>query len=96
MIAQLRFFPPLQPRLSALQGAEREALIKELHRIKTDIFMEMIESGALPLRPGVKRLVMEAMAGGLPRSLNALQFNSIDYGHHCILPESRSINFFSP
>lgn len=47
-----------------LQGEERSDLIKELHRVKTDIFMEMIESKQLPLRPGVKRLVMEAFASG--------------------------------
>lgn len=49
---------------SCKQGDERTELIKELHRIKTDIFMEMIESKQLPLRPGVKRLVMEAFASG--------------------------------
>lgn len=44
--------------------AARAALVKELHLLKTDIFMEMVESGAMPLRPGVKRLVEEAMAAG--------------------------------
>lgn len=33
--------------------------MKELHKLKTDIFMGMVESGAMPLRPGVKRLVGE-------------------------------------
>lgn len=45
---------------------ERDALISRLHGLKTDIFMEMIEGGGLPLRPGVSRLVDEAMAAGLP------------------------------
>ena len=31
--------------------------MKELHLLKTDIFMRMVESGMMPLRPGVKRLV---------------------------------------
>ena len=37
--------------------AERQAFVKELHLLKTDIFMRMVESGMMPLRPGVKRLV---------------------------------------
>jgi HAD superfamily hydrolase (TIGR01509 family) len=46
--------------------ADRDALIAELHRLKTDLFMHIIESGQLPLRPGVARLVDEAIADGLP------------------------------
>jgi HAD superfamily hydrolase (TIGR01509 family) len=42
--------------------ADREILIAELHKLKTDLFMQIIESGELPLRPGVARLVDEAMA----------------------------------
>ncbi len=33
---------------------------KEMHKLKTDLFMEMIESGAMPLRPGVSRLISES------------------------------------
>lgn len=43
----------------------RETLIKGLHRRKTDLFMELIEAGTLPLRPGVARLIDEAQATGL-------------------------------
>ena len=42
--------------------ADKDALIKELHKLKTDYFMEIIESGQLPLRPGVARFVDEAVA----------------------------------
>jgi len=42
--------------------ANKDALIKELHKLKTDFFMQIIESGELPLRPGVARLVDEAIA----------------------------------
>jgi len=42
--------------------ADKDALIKELHKLKTDFFMQIIESGELPLRPGVARLVDEAIA----------------------------------
>jgi HAD superfamily hydrolase (TIGR01509 family) len=41
---------------------DKEAFIKELHKLKTDLFMQIIESGELPLRPGVARLVDEAIA----------------------------------
>lgn len=44
---------------------KREALIKDLHKHKTDLFMRIIESGDLPLRPGIARIVDEAIAAGL-------------------------------
>ncbi|MHC4326426.1 MAG: HAD family hydrolase [Planctomycetota bacterium] len=45
--------------------ADKDTLIKELHKLKTDYFMEIIESGQLPLRPGVARLVDEAIAANV-------------------------------
>lgn len=54
-----------------MQENERQDLVKELHKVKTDIFMQMIESKQLPLRPGVKRLILEASMAGkksFPRS----------------------------
>ena len=44
---------------------DRDALIARLHRTKTNIFMQLIESGALPLRAGVARMVDAALAAGL-------------------------------
>ncbi len=41
---------------------DKDAFIKELHKLKTDCYMEMIDTGQLPLRPGVARLVDEAIA----------------------------------
>ena len=41
------------------KGAQ-QAFVKELHLLKTDLFMTLIEEGSLPLRPGVKRLVGQA------------------------------------
>ena len=38
-----------------------EEAIKKLHKLKTDLFMEIIKSGELPLRSGVRRLVDEAI-----------------------------------
>ena len=40
---------------------EEEALISRLHQRKTDLFIEMIEGRQLPLRPGVHRLMHEAL-----------------------------------
>jgi HAD superfamily hydrolase (TIGR01509 family) len=45
--------------------ANKDALIKELHKLKTDYFMEIVESGQLPLRPGVARFVDEAIAADM-------------------------------
>jgi HAD superfamily hydrolase (TIGR01509 family) len=44
---------------------DEDALIKELHKAKTDCYMRIVESGQLPLRPGVARLVDEAIAAGV-------------------------------
>lgn len=46
--------------------ADRKALIQSLHLRKTDLFMDLITAGGLPLRPGVARMVDEAIAAGLP------------------------------
>lgn len=44
----------------------REEMVKELHALKTALFMELVDSGKVPLRPGVARLVGEARAAGVP------------------------------
>ncbi|MGD2174181.1 MAG: HAD family hydrolase [Candidatus Brocadiaceae bacterium] len=44
------------------EADDGDRYIRELHRRKTDIYMEIIEKGELPLRPGVRRLVEEAIA----------------------------------
>jgi len=44
---------------------EEDELIKTMHKWKTNRFIEMIESGQLPLRPGVHRFMKEAMNAGL-------------------------------
>lgn len=48
------------------EGVEdQDAFIKTLHADKTSLFMQIIESGELSLRPGVRRLVDEAIAEGM-------------------------------
>jgi HAD superfamily hydrolase (TIGR01509 family) len=45
---------------------EKDAeLLLTLHKKKTSIFVEMVESGILPLRTGVKRVMREGMEAGL-------------------------------
>jgi HAD superfamily hydrolase (TIGR01509 family) len=43
-------------------AADHNAFVKDLHRLKTTLFQEIIEAGELPLRSGVARLVDEAIA----------------------------------
>ncbi len=42
-----------------------EGLVAALHRSKTRHYLARVDSGALPLRPGVRRLIDEARAAGL-------------------------------
>ena len=44
---------------------DRGEFISRLHKTKTDLFMQIIESGQLPLRSGVQRLVDEAIDTGV-------------------------------
>lgn len=46
-----------EPFKSVSGEAERTALVKEIHELKTGIFQKMIEDGQMPLRPGVKEFV---------------------------------------
>jgi HAD superfamily hydrolase (TIGR01509 family) len=60
---------------------DRDAFLAELHKSKTRIFSDLIAQGALPLRPGVLRLVDAAIAAGVrlgvcttsnPKSIDAV------------------------
>lgn len=44
---------------------EVDELIKAMHKRKTALFVELIETGKLPLRPGIHRFMKEAMQAGL-------------------------------
>ncbi len=44
---------------------ELDELVKAMHKRKTAIFVELIETGKLPLRPGIHRFMKEAMEAGL-------------------------------
>ena len=47
------------------QRPDFAALVKSLHATKTTHYVRLVESGALPLRPGVMQLITEARAAGL-------------------------------
>ncbi len=48
-----------------ISAEQADELIKEMHKRKTAIFVDLIETGKLPLRPGIHRFMKEAMAAGL-------------------------------
>ena len=60
---------------------DKDAFLAELHKTKTAIFADLINQGQLPLRPGVLRLVDEAINAGIrlgvcttsnPKSIDAV------------------------
>jgi len=58
--------PDAEPWASLKTEADQQAYVKELHLMKTALFSDMIRAGLMPLRPGVARLVAEALAAGVP------------------------------
>ena len=62
---RLRYFFDNDSRgLSVKQGDMKE-MIENLHVRKTEIFVELIQTGRLPLRPGILRLMNEANERGV-------------------------------
>lgn len=49
----------------AIPEEERADKVKEFHLRKTDIFMDMINEGNIPLRPGVLRIIDAAIAANV-------------------------------
>lgn len=46
-------------------GVDTDDFVASLHRAKTRHYVSLIETGAIPLRPGVERLLREARAAGV-------------------------------
>jgi len=59
MLHYLERFRPDVPRPADLAG-----FVASLHKAKTRHYTDMLDSGAIPLRPGVARLIHEARAAG--------------------------------
>lgn len=61
---RIRFFiEESQPVFMAPAGLD--GFIKPLHQAKTRHYVELLQSGAIPLRPGVERLLKEARSASL-------------------------------
>lgn len=45
-------------------GDDAEALTRELHALKTDFYLELLNAGEMTLRPGVERLLRDARGAG--------------------------------
>lgn len=48
----------------SISKEEEETLIPEMHKQKTEAFIRLLQSGSLPLRPGVQRIMQEANQAG--------------------------------
>lgn len=48
-----------------IKPEQEDELIQAMHKHKTSRFVELIESGSLPLRPGIYRFMNEAVQAGL-------------------------------
>lgn len=57
------FIEDFEPEFKA--PADLNGFIRELHQSKTRHYVELLQSGAIPLRPGVERLLNEARSAGL-------------------------------
>ena len=51
------------------EPGERERLARELHALKNQRYAQIMDSGALPLRPGVADLIAQAHAAGLRQAI---------------------------
>jgi len=66
-----------------------DGFILHLHQLKTEHYLALLKSGALPLRPGVKRLITEARSAGLKLAIastttleNAILLIKMSLGEH--------------
>lgn len=67
--------------------ADLDAFIRQLHKDKTEYFVQLMKEGGIPLRPGVKRLINEAREQGIrlaisttttPANVEALLTSAMD------------------
>ncbi|MFO8154181.1 HAD-IA family hydrolase [Thioalkalivibrio sp.] len=54
-----------EERPDLLQAPDIDERIRALHAAKTRHYLRLLEAGAIPLRPGVRRLLLEARTAGL-------------------------------
>ena len=74
--------------------AERKALVQDLHLLKTKLFMDYIEAGKMPLRPGVLRVVDAAIEAGIPLGVcSTSNDKAVRTLVHVLMGEDRAAKF---
>ncbi len=61
---RLRAYLAEHPEIDVAQGGDVDDAVAALHRRKSQIYIDLVDAGALPGRPGVRRLVHEALDRG--------------------------------
>ncbi|SMN15701.1 Hypothetical protein CbbY [uncultured Candidatus Thioglobus sp.] len=83
---QLRIKYYLKKYKSDFQHNDLDNFVASIHKLKTSIYVRLMDEGAVPLRPGVERLFNEARAAGLrmaiattttPANVDALIANTL-------------------
>jgi HAD superfamily hydrolase (TIGR01509 family) len=62
---RMKFYFQEKGRKYLPEGKPLDELVQQLHLLKTEIFISLIENGMLPLRPGIKRIMLEANEKGI-------------------------------
>jgi HAD superfamily hydrolase (TIGR01509 family) len=62
---RIRHFLATQNPTKAERYIENDDLVLEMHLRKTAIYMDLVSTGEVPLRPGIERLIGEARASGM-------------------------------
>jgi len=57
---RMKYYFQNKGQKSISQEKSLDELVQQLHLLKTEIFVSLIETGMLPLRPGIKRIMKEA------------------------------------
>lgn len=72
----------------------RSDKIKQLHLQKTELFMKLIDDGQIPLRPGVLRLVDEAISQGIKLAVCSTSSElAVSNLVHTLMGEERASKF---
>ena len=62
---RMKFYFQGEGRKYFPEGKSLDDLVQQLHLLKTELFISLIESSMLPLRPGIKRIMKEANEMGI-------------------------------
>src|SRR5690606_17854674 len=61
---RLKAYLAEHPEVDLARGGDLDEAVRAAHLRKSEIYVELVEQGALPGRPGVRRLVHEALDAG--------------------------------